>query len=224
MKTSGSTTQFIFADLEPRLIEAAKSLFYSPIEGGFAKAFPADTPNLARIYRNFERHAEDMLLQSIGAVAIPWEKALTSFIQTIAGHRIEWWLTGSAALAVRGVGITPHDIDLVLDAGDASVLSSVLLDWLVEPNIPSTNWIADWFGRAFIYARIEWVGGVHSSVDDSGPTDYGPKAATSLETVVWNGTEIKVPPVELQLISSEQRGLKERTEKINRWIASSRER
>jgi hypothetical protein len=222
LKTIGSTTQFILADVDPKLVEAAKLLFYSPVERGFAKTFPTNTPNLEKIYRNFELHAENMLLQSIGAVTIPWEKALTTFIQTIACNRIHWWLTGRAALAVRGVDIIPHDIDLVVNAEDASLLSSLLLDWLVEPSLPSANWIADWFGRAFIYARVEWVGGVHSSVDESGVTDFGPTAATSLETVVWNGINIMVPPIRLQLDSSERRGLTARTERINKWIGSSK--
>jgi hypothetical protein len=36
--------------------------------------------------------------------------------QTASG---DWWLTGSDALAVRGVDVSPRDLDVVTDAAGA---------------------------------------------------------------------------------------------------------
>jgi hypothetical protein len=214
----GAETKFILTDLSPEYIEAAKSLFYLPDESGFSKTFPSDYHGIDRVYEHFQNYAESMILQALSAIPIPWDKALLHFLETIETTHIRWWLTGSAALAVRGLRIIPHDIDIVVDGADAESLGTLLFNDLIEPVIPSQNWISDWFGRAFAHARIEWVGGVHASVDDPHATDFGPTAASRLEKVTWNRKEINVPPLELQLQTSERRGLSQRAEEIRKWM------
>ncbi len=130
-----------------------------------------------------------------------------------------WWLTGSAALAVRGIRVVPRDIDLVVTTGpEARKLGEILSDWLVEPVQRSEGWIARWFGRAFKESRIEWVGEVEASVDRPEPCDFGPTAARQLQPVEWRGYTIPVPPLDLQLAVSIRRGMVERAEKIRKGI------
>jgi hypothetical protein len=219
-KTDGATTSFIIADLAPRYHPAARELYYQPMPEGFAKSYPADTPHLERLYRNFERRAEEMLLQTAGEHPVPWDDSLTAFLQRIEGQAVDWWLAGSAALAVRGLDVRPHDLDLVVDGPTARRLGDLLLDDLVEPVLPSSGWIADWFGRAFLHARLEWVGDVHGDVDTPQPCDFGPTVARRLEMVVWRGREIRVPPLDLQLQVSERRGLTARAAMIRRSLGS----
>lgn len=213
-KTEGTTTSFILADVAPAYHEAVRSLHYTPIAEGFAKSYPADAPNLDRIYQNFEQHAEEMVLQTARIYPAPWEQALSAFLHIIAGLQLDWWLTGSAALAVRGLDIVPGDLDLVVDNPAAGQLGDLLLDYLVEPLQPSPGWIWHCFGRAFLHTRLEWVGGVNESADSPETSDFGPAAAKRLEVVTWRGAEIRVPPLDLQLAVSQRRGLGERAEKI----------
>jgi hypothetical protein len=84
--------------------------------------------------------------------------------------------------------------------------------------VPVQDWICSWFGRAFLYARFEWVGDVHGSIEQHGVSDAGPTAASRLETVVWQGKEIRLPPLDLQLQVSERRGLTERVEMLRRLL------
>jgi hypothetical protein len=219
-KSEGITISFIIADLDPAYHDAVRELYYSPVEEGFAKNYPADTPHLDRIYQNFEQYAEEMVLQTAQVRSVPWEKALFAFLQIIEDKRIDWWLTGSAALAVRGLDITPRDLDLIVDNASAPKLGELLLDYLVEPVLPSTGWIGNWFGRAFLHVRLEWVGGVHASVDTPHVSDFGPTAASRLEVVNWHGEGIRVPTLDLQLQVSERRGLTGRAEKIKRMLNS----
>jgi hypothetical protein len=51
-------------------------------------------------------------------------------------------------------------------------------------------------------------------VDIPEPSDFGPFAAKNVDIVNWNGYELRVPPLELQLRQSERRGLTERIKKI----------
>lgn len=221
-KVLGGQTLFIISELDPTHHEAANHLFYQPVEGGFAKAYPADTPHLDRIYRNFEKYAEEMLRQTAGLSSVPWQRALLALLEIVDRRHINWYLAGSAALAVRGVDVVPRDLDLVLDDAGAQGLGELLLDYLVEPVRPSPGWISNWFGRAFLHACIDWVGGVHDSVDEPDATDFGPTAARRLEVVEWQGREIRVAPLDLQLRVTERRGLTERVESIRRFLQNSR--
>ena len=94
---------------------------------------------------------------------------------------VDWWLTGSAALAIRHVAVVPRDIDLVVETGeDAEKLGEALSNWLVEHVLRSEGWVARWFGRSFKAARIERVGEVEAWVDLPEPSDFGPVARRNL--------------------------------------------
>jgi hypothetical protein len=205
-KTEGETIAFIITELEPAYHDIAQNLYYRPCEEGFAKHFPANTPHLECIYQRFARYAEEMILQTAQARPVPWDKALAAFTEIIEGGHIHWRLTGSVALAVRGMDIAPRDLDLVVDNASAPKLGELLLDYLIEPVMPTPGWIANWFGRAFLHARVEWAG-----VDD-------PYAIKGLEVVHWQGRTISVPPLQMHLEEDKQRGLTERVEKIERHL------
>ena len=128
-------------------------------------------------------------------------------------------LVGSAALAVRGLDVAPGDLDLIVDSAGAQRLGDILLDSLIEPVRPTTGWVGDWFGRAFLHASVEWVGGMSPAVDLPAPTDFGPTAAARLETVRWRGHNLRVPPLDLQLAVSERRGLADRAALIRQAMA-----
>ena len=172
-----------------------------------------------RIGAQFERWGVEMARQAAGQLTVPWEAALAAFLAAVEGQGVDWWLVGSGALAVRGVVITPHDLDLATDARGAVRLGELLHDHLVEPVLPSSDWIADWFGRAFLHARVEWVGDVHDDVDAMGVSDFGPTARARSEIVHWRGHQIRVPPVDLQLAVTRARGLRGREAQIEAWLA-----
>lgn len=213
-QTAGGQTSFIFANLDPAYHQAARDLAYGQVPEGFAKSYPADTPGLSEIYQNFARCAEPMILQTAGAMPVPWEQALATFLERVGGEPIDWWLGGSAALAVRGAKVAPRDFDLIVDGGGAKRLGELLRNALVEPVIPVEGWVCSWWGRAFLGARFEWVGGVNAQADQPAPSDFGPAAAARLDTVEWRGHAIRVPPLDLQLQVSQRRGLHARAEQI----------
>jgi hypothetical protein len=208
---------FIITDVDVLYLGAIRGLRFEQVDEGFAKAFPARSPYLNAIYQNFARHIEEVVLQAAGFHPVLWQKALLTFIERVGQQQdIKWWLAGSTALAVRGLDASPRDIDLILDNESAQKVGDLLLDCLIEPVQDSRGWISNWFGRAFLDARVEWVGGVDASVDTPEITDFGPTAASRLETIYWRGHEIRVPPLDLQLQVSERRGLFERVETIKR--------
>lgn len=144
---------------------------------------PRQILHLERAYENFARHVEELLLQHAGEQTVPWVASLEALLRAIDGQGLDWYLVGSAALAVRGLDVAPGDVDLVVDPAGAYRLADLLLDALMEPVRPTSGWIGECFGHAFLHASVDWVGGVDPTVDTYGPNDFGPAAAARLETV-----------------------------------------
>lgn len=213
-KTIDDKVYFAVTDVDPSLDEALRGLYYSPFEDGFAKSFSADAPNLDSIYANFERHMPDLILQAANQQPVPWEACLTEVLRRLDGQGLDWYLVGSTALAVRGLAVKPHDLDLSVQGQGSARMSELFLDVLVEPVSGSRGWIWDWFGRCFLHARLEWVGDVNAQADQNDPADFGPTALARSETLYWHDYPVKVPPLDLQLAVSERRGLLKRADLI----------
>src|SRR5437867_1996895 len=220
-KTSDGKTYFLVSELDPSYHKAAKDLGFVEADEGFVRVFEANTLHLNQTFARFVSFAEEMILQAAGARPVPWDKALLSFLERTSGENVDWWLAGSAALAIRGIDLVPRDLDIITDGDGAQQLGRAMSDWLVEPVQESHGWIARWFGRAFTHARIEWVGDVEEWVDERGPSDFGPAARTRLQTVRWGGYTIRVPPLDMQLAVCERRRLKDRAQKIQRALGTN---
>lgn len=142
------------------------------------------------------------------ARTVPWRETLRELCRRASDLEAEWWLTGSAALAVRGVSIEPGDVDLVCSDRGAVTLGTIFADALLEPVVRADpGWISDYWSRAFLNARLEWIGSPKPDVDSPLPCDFGPAAAARLETVSWEGWQLRVPPLDLQRAVSQRRGL-----------------
>jgi len=216
--TEGGITYFVVSNLDSQFHEVMRHQFYTEQDRAFRKGFPSEALHLETCYRNFARYIEEVILQLADVHPVPWDDALTELLEKTAGHSIDWWLGGSAALAVRGVEIMPHDLDVITDRSGALALRGVLQDELFEPVVECRDWICRLFGRAFLHATIDIAGEVAANVDDPEPTDFGPTAASRLETVVWRGHPIRVPPLDLQVRQSERRGLTERVRLIRQAL------
>lgn len=223
-RTVEAKTEFVLAEVDPHQ-DIVRGLGFAPVAGGFAKAFPSDAPRLHEVYQQFAASAEAIVLQAAGVQPVPWEQALHAFIERTRraglGADTDWWLGGSAALAVRGIGVTPRDLDVIVGEQDAHRVGEALADALVQPVEDAGDWICRWFGRAYLHCRIEWIGGAYGKVDEPHAADFGPSAGRCLETVSWHGHDLRVPPLSLQIQASRRRGLEDRVRKIEAHIVAS---
>ena len=214
----GERACYLLTGLDSRYRAAARGLGFGERGDELARYFPADSPGLGPIYANFARHAEDLLAQKAGVRPVPWAGALERLLGRLAGQSLTWYLVGSAALAVRGLDVAPGDIDIVADGAAARQLGELLWDDLIEPFVPVQGWVCDWFGRAFLGACVDCVCGVDARADRPFVSDFGPAAASRLETVAWRGHQLRVPPLDLHLAASERRGRARTTELIRRAL------
>lgn len=216
--TDAGTTWFAISGIGPELTEPAEHVLmdYQHSGGEWRRGYPADTPGLDVCWQNFARCAGLMLRQAARLQPVPWRETLHELCRRTSGRESDWWLAGSTALAVRGAGIEPGDIDLVCSAAGARSLGVIFADALIEPVVrDSSSPLSNYWGRAFLAARLEWIGAPKASVDSPSPSDFGPVAASRLETVTWEGWQLRVPPLDLQRAVSQRRGLTTRVALID---------
>jgi hypothetical protein len=222
LRVTDAAALFVVRTDDAAFREVLPGLAYQAFDGGFARSFPVDAPDLDRIYRNFEQHVEELLEQTAGRRRVRWEDALSELAARLDGAGVDWFVVGSAALAIRGIDVRPRDVDFVTTSH--ARVSAALADALIEPPLydGDRRWVAAWFGRAYLDARVEWVAEVYPEYDDWGaPNEIGPAAASRLERVRWNDRSLLVSPLDLQLTVNEKRGLGDRVDAIRRFKDSA---
>lgn len=157
--------------------------------------------DVEQIHRRFALHLEEIVLQSARLAPVQWETALDLMIDRLEGTGIEWWLYGSAALAVRGARVSPGDVDFAVS--NAIRTGELFEDFLVEPVTELDGWVADAIGRAFHGALFEWLSAPHP---DHVPHEHPPLAGLDFDEVRWRGRSLKVPPLGMQLAVARARG------------------
>lgn len=126
---------------------------------GWCKSFDPAAHLIDAAFANLAERFEPLLRQAADLDPVPWAEALATVCQRLVPAGIDWWLAGSAALAVRGADVSPHDLDLIVADLDSRQVGELLVDGLVEPVTRSDWHLSRWWGRAFLGARR--VGGRH---------------------------------------------------------------
>lgn len=159
-KDKGKEVIFLINTSNEKYKAVLRKLQYPEMEEGFGRNFSKDIPHLRRYFERFKEIAEEMIKQAVGEIPIPWEEGLLTFLKLLKPISLHYWVTGSCALALYGVEIVPHDIDLVTDSESALKLGKFLDNYIYEPVTDTKGWFCKWFGRAFLHVRLEWIGGV----------------------------------------------------------------
>ncbi|MFM7320608.1 MAG: nucleotidyltransferase domain-containing protein [Armatimonadota bacterium] len=187
--------------------ETLASMLYQPSGATFERAYP---PGLLFPHDRASLEARANRFLAREAQGAPTREAFESALERVCDrHReagVEWWLAGSAALAVRGLDVRPHDIDVLTSLSQLERLVPVVEPEVVEPFHDSTGWVVRGFGVVDAGYRVDYAFDPEPWVDAAGPVDFGPTAAGSLEVVRWHGREIRVPPLALHVPSNRARG------------------
>lgn len=93
-----------------------------------------------------------MIEQAAGVEKVLWDHTLLALLRLFDGHELDWWLLGSTALAVRGLDVAPHDVDLIVADNAVFKVEEMLLDHLVQPVVSTPGWVHNSFARAFLFS------------------------------------------------------------------------
>jgi hypothetical protein len=216
-------SEFLALDVEPRYADAMTALAWQRDGDRWRRPIACQAAAAEAALPNLGRFMLPVLRQATGEEPVPWQRALDEVLSRFAAAgRVDWFLGGSCALAVRGAPVTPHDLDLIVSEADSVKVGDLLADGILEP-VATGEWpLSIWWGRAFLHARVEWAGGMTAACDDPEVTDFGPVAAGQLETVTWCGRQVRVPPLHLQRAVSERRGLTARVAMIDALTGAGR--
>jgi hypothetical protein len=216
----GDEVRFVVEDADAATAELLAAQFYAEVDGRFEKRFrhdallfPHDFRAIAARWVRYLREARD---RRVTPAAV--DEALAWVADRHAGAGIDWWLTGSAALYVRGIDLLPHDIDVMTHLGEAEALASVVAPSIVEPFHHVSDWVVKGFGVIDRGVRIDYAFEPEAWVDGQGIVDFGPYAEQHLEEVSWRGRVLRVPEVETHLRSNEARGRLERVALIRGYL------
>ncbi|HEX5190153.1 MAG TPA: hypothetical protein VFW16_11460 [Streptosporangiaceae bacterium] len=207
--------EFLAFDVDPRFDATMEALAWQRSGGAWGRQIACEAAVAEPALANLRTFMSPLLRQAAGLEPVPWQDALDELCSRFEAGGVGWFLGGSAALAVRGAPLTPHDLDLITDDADAIRVGDLLADVILEP-VATAEWpLSIWWGRAFLYARVEWAGGMTAAADQPQVTDFGPVAASQLETVRWRGWQLRVPPLHLQRAVCDRRGLTARVAMID---------
>ncbi|SDZ03512.1 nucleotidyltransferase domain-containing protein [Tindallia californiensis] len=205
-------------DVEPKYENILQMCFYQKDGRGYIKKYPKNAKYLDKMKKRYYQNAQRMFDQLGYFCDVPWEKGLKKFCSMVQDSNINWWLTGSCAACIRGVELNPHDIDIMIDSKSVAEITELFKDYLIEPIINTNGWLTKDFGVIFMDVRIDIASDPSPVLDEPEPVDCGPFALNHLEVVNWNGFQIKVPPLDLQLNVNRKRGRMDRVKKMEEFL------
>lgn len=114
---------------------------------------------------------------------LDWEEVLPIIIDKFLKNNIEWYLFGSVSDAIRGIKITPHDMDLIVHTKDFLKVKDLFSDYVVEPFIDNKeSWVVRYFGRVSLgRSYIDIVAAENLNSENH-----------LYDKVVWKGYEVLV--------------------------------
>ena len=200
--------------------------FFTEAGDGYQKIYPKDTlmfPHDSSILnRNFQEGLPRMIRQFLDVESMKWETVLEETIQILDRYEINWWLAGSAACSVRGINISPHDLDIMTYRSEIGKFEKAFTDTTFEPFHRVTDWIVKGFGVVFLGGRVDFAFEPEDSSDQYGRQDCGVYASNHLEEIQWNGHSIRAPPIELHIQANVGRNRTERVKLIESYIEQNR--
>jgi len=219
-RDEGAHVEFCALDVDPRFDAAMAALAWERSGPCWLRRIACSAQAAEPALTNMPTFMPPLLRQAADLDPVPWQDALDQVCGRFAdAGGVDWFLGGSAALAVRGAPVRPHDLDLIVSDKDSVMVGELLADGILEP-VAKGEWpLSIWWGRAFLHARVEWAGGMTPAADQPQITDFGPTAEGLVETVIWRDWQLRVPPLHLQRAVSQRRGLTDRVAIIDALTA-----
>ena len=217
-KENKNNISFIISNFNNEYKPVLQNQFYTFEDNRAIKTFPKPIDNLEKIKNNYIKYNEEMILQAGYSKEVMWEAALLEFINKVKDEKIDWWLTGSCALKLRGIPIKPHDVDIMLHSKDLDKVKEIFIENIVWPIVSTDGWIVKYFGVLFLKGQIDLAFDPQETADDPEPSDFGPYAMNNLEEIRWKGNVVRIPPLDLQLKVNKKRGRTNRVKAIEAFL------
>lgn len=196
--------------------------YYVRSGGSYVRTFSTDAPFIDQVADCYRANAREWFACMIDRVPTPWADALEAVDDRLEDSGIDWFITGSCALAARGLNVEPGGVDLIFRTRDMVWVREMFQRQTIQPICPCEGWVAEGYGVLFLHAPICVTFGTQPCLDQPIPSDSGPYAAAHLEEVLWRGRTLRIPPLALSRNINERRGRAERVRIIDEFLAQAR--
>lgn len=132
---------------------------------------------------------------------------------------ITWAVTGSVGLALHGVPVTPHDIDIQTDAAGAYEIERRCREYVTRPVVFSAaERVASHFGALLVDGiKVEIMGDMQHRASD-GSWEPPPDLVRIIHVVRLEDLDLPVLPLEHECAAYRKLGRPERAEFLQRWL------
>lgn len=182
----------------------------------YEKSFPAAFPFKDKIIENYRKNAENMLCEEAGLKPMKWQKGFEQFALIANKAGLDWWTTGRILLPLNGIDAEINDVDFYFHSRDLDRVYDAFSDYIIEP-VVSDTWRANtfrYYGLAYLHCAICIFADPLEALDIPEPVHYGRYASKNLITVKWRGIDVKIPPVELYIMTLRKWGMNEAAQSI----------
>ena len=132
----------------------------------------------------------------------------------------DWFVIGSAAMAVRGLDVAPGGVDIAMDEAPRTGSFPGGRRGPAPDRRPGGLAVATRYGTLFHGCAISVIAGMKEQ--PGRPTLWDAAARASLETVTWRDRPVPVPPLPLQLMYARMMFRNDHVRAINAYLARDR--
>jgi hypothetical protein len=185
----------------------------------FTWRFPDDAPSWEAVARNWPAQGRQFIDQVVGVELPDWPGALEWIADAAEDVGADWFLLGSAGLAVRGVDVRPGGVDIGMDEAGADRLGARAVAEVMQPIAPTHGWpVSTRYGRLFHAAPIQVVGGI---LDRDWPSPWDSQGRGELDSITWRDRTIRVTSLDREVQHARRMARYDHARAIVRYRAES---
>jgi len=179
---------FIAEDVDEKYWDYFRENLWWQIGNNFIKSYD-NVKDFEYCADNFTKYGETAIKQQLKIIPAPWEKALDLFIAEIEKLGVDWYIHGSAAMALWGIDVVPKDVNIIIaNYSDFDRVRDHFCKYAIRPIERCENWIMSGLGEIFMEAVI----GISFHNKELEPYDM-----SKLGKINYNGTEVYVSGLEM---------------------------
>lgn len=152
----------------------------------------------------------------------PHLQVLRRIVLTLQNEPIQWVVTGSLGMALHGVPLDVHDIDIQTDRTGAAGIERILNEYSTSPvKFRESERIRSYFGTFEIDGvKVEIMGELQKRLAD-GTWEEPVKVETFREWLAFDGLEVPVMSLEYEVQAYYRMGRNERADMLRAWLDKS---
>lgn len=179
---------FVAEDVDEKYWDYFKENLWWQVGNSFIKSYE-NIKDFEYCADNFTKYGETAIKQQLKLQKAPWEKALDLFIPEIQKLGINWYVHGSAAMALWGIDVLPKDVNIIIpNYSDFEKVRDHFCKFAIRPIERCDNWVMSGYGEIFMEAVI----GIAFHNQELEPYDM-----SILGKKVYKGTEVYLSTLEM---------------------------